>query len=144
MNVTEYEFKDRPLHIEDYLQMESEEQKEYAEVFVHQRIAENNDIITDFQTDNLMKKISHKDNLNKAYKKVKSNKGAGGIDGMSMDGFLGFLRDSKKQLIQKIKDGKYKTNSVRMVEIPKETIIGEFRKLGAPAVVDRVLQQAIT
>ena len=143
MNVTKDGFKDRQLHIEDYLQMVSAEQKEYAEVSAHQRIAENNDIITDFQTDNLMEQILHKDNLNKAYKKVKSNKGAGGIDGMSVDELLGFLKDNQKHLIQQIKDGKYKPNPVRRVEIPKETK-GEFRKLGVPTVVDRVFQQAIT
>jgi len=143
MNVTKDGIKDRQLHIEDYLQMVSAEQKEYAEVPAHQRIAENNDIITDFQTDNLMEQILHKDNLNKAYKKVKSNKGAGGVDGMSVDELLGFLKDNQKQLIQKIKDGKYKPNPVRRVEIPKETK-GEFRKLGVPTVVDRVFQQAIT
>ena len=143
MNVTKDGFKDRQLHIEDYLQMVSAEQKEYAEVSAHQRIAENNDIITDFQTDNLMEQILHKDNLNKAYKKVKSNKGAGGVDGMSVDELLGFLRENQKQLIKKIKDGKYKPNPVRRVEIPKETK-GEFRKLGVPTVVDRVFQQAIT
>ena len=143
MNVTKDGFKDRQLHIEDYLQMVSAEQKEYAEVSAHQRITENNDIITDFQTNNLMEKILHKDNLNKAYKKVKSNKGAGGVDGMSVDELLGFLKDNQKQLIQKIKDGKYKPNPVRRVEIPKETK-GEFRKLGVPTVVDRVFQQAIT
>lgn len=143
MNVTPNGFKDRQLHIEDYLQRVSEEQKEYAEVSAHQRIAENNNIITDFQTDNLMEQILHKDNLNKAYKKVKSNKGAGGVDGMNVDELLGFLKDNQKQLIQKMKDGKYKPNPVRRVEIPKETK-GEFRKLGVPTVVDRVFQQAIT
>lgn len=143
MNVTNDGFKDRQLHIEDYLQMVSAEQKEYAEVSAHQRIAENNNIITDFQTDNLMEQILHRDNLNKAYKKVKSNKGAGGVDGMSVDELLSFLKDNQKQLIQKIKDGKYKPNPVRRVEIPKETK-GEFRKLGVPTVVDRVFQQAIT
>ena len=143
MKVTKDGFKDRQLHIEDYLQMVSAEQKEYAEVSAHQRIAENNDIITDFQTGNLMEQILHKDNLNKAYKKVKSNKGAGGVDGMSVDELLGFLKDNQEQLIQQIKDGKYKPNPVRRVEIPKETK-GEVRKLGVPTVVDRVFQQAIT
>lgn len=143
MNVTKDGLKNRQLHIEDYLQMVSAEQKEYAEVFAHQRIAENNDIITDFQTENLMEQILHKDNLNKAYKKVKSNRGAGGVDGMSVDELLGFLKNNQKQLIQKIKDGKYKPNPVRRVEIPKEAK-GEFRKLGVPTVVDRVFQQAIT
>ena len=143
MNVTKDGFKDRQLHIEDYLQMVSAEQKEYAEVSAHQRITENNDIITNFQTDSLMEQILHKDNLNKAYKKVKSNKGAEGVDGMSVDELLGFLKDNQKQLIQQIKEGKYKPNPVRRVEIPKETK-GEFRKLGVPTVVDRVFQQAIT
>ena len=133
MNVTKDGLEDRQLHIEDYLQMVSAEQKEYAEVFDYSKITENNDIIADFQTDNLMEQILHKDNLNKAYKKVKSNKGVGGVDGMSVDELLGFLKSNQKQLIQKIKDGKYKPNPVRRVEIPKETKrrvqkTGEYRQ----------------
>jgi len=143
MNVTKNEIKDRQLHIEGYLQRVSAEQKEYAEASAHLRITENNHIITDFQTDELLEQILQSDNLNKAYKKVKSNKGAGGVDGMSVDELLTFLRDNQKQLIQKLKDGKYKPNPVRRVEIPKETK-GETRKLGVPTVVDRVFQQAIT
>ena len=143
MNVTESRFKNRQLHIEDYLQMVSAEQKEYAEVFAHQRITENNDIITDFQMDKLMEKILTNDNLNKAFKKVKSNKGAGGVDGMDVDELLSYLKDNGKQLKQQLMEGKYKPNPVRRVEIPKETK-GEFRKLGVPTVVDRVFQQAIT
>ena len=143
MKVTKDGFKDRQLHIEDYLQMVSAEQKEYAEVSAHQRIAENNDIITDFQTDKLMEKILSNDNLNKAFKKVKSNRGAGGVDGMNVDELLSFLKDNGTQLKQQLMDGKYKPNPVRRVEIPKETK-GEFRKLGVPTVADRVFQQAIT
>lgn len=143
MNVTNDRFKDRQLHIEDYLQMVSTESKEYAEVSACQRIAENNRIITDFQTDRLLEKILQPTNLNNAYKKVKSNKGAGGVDGMNVDELLPFLRDNQVQLIRQLKDGKYKPNPVRRVEIPKETK-GEFRKLGVPTVVDRVFQQAIT
>ena len=143
MNVTNDRFKDRQLHIEDYLQMVSTESKEYAEVSACQRIAENNRIITDFQTDGLLEKILQPTNLNNAYKKVKSNKGAGGVDGMNVDELLPFLRDNQVKLIQQLKDGKYKPNPVRRVEIPKETK-GEFRKLGVPTVVDRVFQQAIT
>ena len=142
MNVTKDGFKNRQLHMEDYRQMVSAEQKEYAEVFAHQRIAENNDIITDIWTDNLMELILRKDNLNKAYKKVKSNKGAGGIDGMQVDNLLPFLRENQDELIQQIKFGKYKPNPVRRVEIPKEEK-GKVRKLGIPTVVDRVVQQAI-
>ena len=143
MKATKDGFKDRQLHIEDYLQMVSAEQKEYAEVSAHQRIAENNNIITDFQTDKLMEKILSNDNLNQAYKKVKSNKGAGGVDGMNVDELLSFLRDNGTQLKQQLMEGKYKPNPVRRVEIPKETK-GEYRKLGVPTIVDRVFQQAIT
>ncbi len=143
MNVTNGRFKGRQLHIEDYLQMVSTESKEYAEVSACQRIAENNRIITDFQTDGLLEKILQPTNLNNAYRKVKSNKGAGGVDGMSVDELLPFLTDNQVQLIQQLKDGKYKPNPVRRVEIPKETK-GETRKLGVPTVVDRVFQQAIT
>ena len=143
MNVTKNEFKDRQLHTEGYLQRISEEQKENAEVSDYSRIAENNDTITCIQTDKLMEQILHPDNLNKAYKRVKSNKGAGGVDGMSVDELLTFLKDNKKQLVQKLMEGKYKPKPARRVEIPKETK-GEFRKLGVPTVVDRVFQQAIT
>ncbi len=96
MKVTNNRFKDRQLHIEDYLQMVSTESKEYAGVSACQRIAENNRIITDFQTDGLLEKILQPTNLNNAYKKVKSNKGAGGVDGMSVDELLAFLRDTKR------------------------------------------------
>ena len=90
-----------------------------------------------------MELILRKDNLNMAYKRVKSNKGSGGIDGMQVDELLPYLRENQETLIQELRDGKYKPNPVRRVEIPKETK-GEFRKLGVPTVVDRVIQQAIT
>ncbi len=143
MNVTESRFKNRQLHIEDYLQMVSAEQREYAEVFDYRKITEKSGIITDYWTDNLLELILCKDNLNQAYKRVKSNKGAGGIDGMPVDELLPFLRENQDTLIQTIRNGKFKPNPVRRVEIPKETK-GEFRKLGVPTVVDRVIQQAIT
>lgn len=143
MNVTKDGFKDRQLHMEDYLQMVPAEQGEYAEVSAYQRITENNSIVTDFWTDNLMELILRKDNLNKAYKKVKSNKGKGGIDGMQVDELLPYLRENQSEITQKIREGKYKPNPVRRVEIPKEEK-GKVRKLGIPTVVDRVIQQAIT
>lgn len=143
MNVTESRFKNRQLHMEDYLQMVSAEQKEYAEVFDYRKITEKSGIITDYWTDNLLDLILRKDNLNKAYKRVKSNKGAGGTDGMQVDELLPYLKKNQEPLIQQIRNGKYKPNPVRRVEIPKETK-GEYRKLGVPTVVDRVIQQAIT
>ena len=143
MKVTESRFKNRQLHMEDYLQMVSAEQKEYAEVFDYRRITEKSGIITDYWTDSLLELILRKDNLNKAYKRVKSNKGAGGTDGMQVDELLPYLMENQETLIQQIRNGKYKPNPVRRVEIPKETK-GEYRKLGVPTVVDRVIQQAIT
>ena len=90
----------------------------------------------------LLDLILQKDNLNEAYKQVKRNKGKGGIDGMQVDELLSFLRENQETLIQEIREGRYKPNPVRRVEIPKEAK-GEFRKLGVPTVVDRVIQQAI-
>ena len=143
MKVTESRFKNRQLHIEDYLQMVSAEQKEYAEVFAYGKITEKSSIITDDWTDNLLELILRKDNLNKAYKRVNSNKGAGGTDGMQVDELLPYLKENQAILIQQIREGKYKPTPVRRVEIPKETK-GEFRKLGVPTVIDRVIQQAVT
>ena len=91
----------------------------------------------------LLDLILQKDNLNEAYKQVKRNKGKGGIDGMQVDELLPFLKENQESLIQEIREGKYKPNPVRRVEIPKETK-GEFRKLGVPTVVDRVIQQEIS
>ena len=142
MNGTNDRFKDRQLHTEGCPQMVPAEPGEYAEASACQRIAENNRIITDFQTDRLMERILQAANLNAAYKKVKSNKGAGGIDGMNVDELLPFLRENRKHLIQQLREGKYKPSPVRRVEIPKETE-GETRKLGVPTAVDRVFQQAV-
>ena len=142
MTVTESRFKNRQLHMEDYLQMVSAEQKEYAEVFDYSKIIERSGVVTDYWTNNLLDLILRKDNLNKAYKQVKKNKGKGGIDGMQVDELLPFLKENQESLVQEVREGKYKPNPVRRVEIPKETK-GEFRKLGVPTVVDRVIQQAI-
>lgn len=143
MNVTKDGIKDRQLQMEGYLQRVFAEQREHAEVSAYPRITENNNIVTDFQTDCLMERILDKDNMNKAYKRVKTNKGAGGIDGMSVDELLPYLKENRKHLIQQIQEGKYKPNPVRRVEIPKEEK-RKVRKLGIPTVVDRVIQQSIT
>ena len=143
MKVTEGKFKDRQLQREGQLQKVTAEQREYAEASACRKIAENTDIITDLQRAGLLEKILHRDNLNKAYKKVKSNKGSGGVDGMCVEELLTYLREHGKDLNQQILEGKYKPNPVRRVEIPKEEK-GKYRKLGIPTVVDRVYQQAIT
>ncbi len=94
MNVTKDRFKYRQLHNEGHSQMVSAEQKEYAKACDCQRIAENNNIITDFQTDNLLQEILRRDNLNRAYLQVKRNKGAGGVDKMQVEELYAYLRNT--------------------------------------------------
>ena len=89
----------------------------------------------------LLEKILHRDNMNQAYKRVKENKGSHGVDGMSVNELLPFLKQNGSQLRQSILEGIYNPQPVRRVEIPKPT--GGKRLLGIPTVVDRVIQQAI-
>ena len=142
MNVTKQKYKGRKFHNENCPQKVAAEQRGYAGVPASVRIAENNDIIADLPTDSLLKRIISRDNMNVAYLKVKSNRGAGGVDKMSVDELLPYLREHRLSLLQQIRDGKYKPNPVRRLEIPKEER-GKTRKLGIPTVVDRVIQQAI-
>lgn len=142
MNVTQKGIKHRKLHKEDCLQKIPAEQGVYAEVCVSYGITENNVTNANLSTDRLLEKILDKDNLNLAFKKVKSNKGVGGIDEMEVDELLPYLKENKQNLIQSIRIGKYHPQPVRRVEIPKEEK-GKVRKLGIPTVVDRVIQQAI-
>ena len=89
----------------------------------------------------LLDLILHKDNLNAAWKKVKDNKGAAGIDGMGVDEMLPYLRQHKGEFLRSIQEGHYKPKPVRRVEIPKPD--GGLRLLGVPTVIDRMLQQAV-
>ncbi len=90
----------------------------------------------------LLEKILYKDNLNRAFKRVKANKGAPGIDGITVDEIGAYLRENQKSIIEKIYKGKYTPDPVRRKEIPKAD--GGIRKLGIPTVKDRIFQQAIT
>lgn len=92
--------------------------------------------------EDLLETILSRDNLNKAYKQVKRNHGASGIDGMTVEDALPWLREHKEELLQSIRNGSYRPNPVRRKEIPKPDGSG-VRKLGIPTVVDRVIQQAI-
>ena len=89
----------------------------------------------------LLEAILYKDNFNRAYKRVKANKGAAGIDGMTVEEALPYLREHQKELTERIYRGKYTPSPVRRVEIPK--LDGGVRKLGIPTVIDRTIQQAI-
>jgi group II intron reverse transcriptase/maturase len=89
----------------------------------------------------MLERILSSDNLNRAYKKVKKNKGVGGVDKMTTDELLGYLIEHRRELILSIRNGTYKPLPVRRTEIKKDN--GKMRKLGIPTVVDRMIQQAI-
>ena len=89
----------------------------------------------------LLGSILERDNLNRAYKRVKANKGAPGVDGMTIEEALPWLKKHKAELLERIRKGHYTPSPVRRVEIPKPD--GGMRKLGIPTVVDRIIQQAI-
>lgn len=90
----------------------------------------------------MLDKILDKDNLNEAYKQVVKNKGAAGVDGMTIDELWGYLAENREEIILSIRERSYKPKPVLRVEIPKPD--GGLRLLGIPTVVDRVIQQAIS
>lgn len=90
----------------------------------------------------ILGKILDKDNLNRAYKRVKANKGAPGVDGMTIEETFLWLREHNQELTERIRKGHYTPSPVRRVEIPKPD--GGVRKLGIPTVTDRIIQQAIS
>jgi len=89
----------------------------------------------------LLGRILSRDNLNAAYKRVKQNGGAAGIDAMTVDGMLPYLQEHREELLERLRSGRYKPQAVRRVEIPKAS--GGTRKLGVPTVIDRMIQQAM-
>ena len=91
--------------------------------------------------EHLMEEVCQRENLNQAYRRVKANKGAPGVDGMTLRDLGSWLREHKEALIGLLLDGSYRPQPVRGVEIPKPG--GGVRQLGIPTVVDRLVQQAI-
>lgn len=89
----------------------------------------------------LMEEILSRENMARAYKKVKANKGASGVDGISVDEVQKYLKEDWPSIKERIKKRKYKPQPVLRVEIPKPN--GGVRKLGIPSVVDRIIEQAI-
>lgn len=89
----------------------------------------------------LLEKVLDNKNLFKAYKQVYKNKGASGVDGITVDELGHYLYKHKEEVKDQIRNRKYKPQPVRRVYISKEN--GDKRKLGIPTVVDRVIQQAI-
>jgi len=124
------------------LQIDRAEPEVYAGGQTYIRITENNFTNADKPSYGLLEQILSPTNMNQAYKRVKSNKGSGGIDKMEVESLRDYLVTNKDELIQSILGGSYRPNPVRRVEIPKEN--GKIRMLGIPTVIDRVVQQAIT
>ena len=89
----------------------------------------------------LIEEILSIENLNEAIKRVKANKGASGIDKMSVDMLEPYFNEHRKEIIESIMNKAYRPKPVRRVYIPKSN--GKLRPLGIPTVVDRVIQQAI-
>ena len=100
-------------------------------------------VVDEALTMHLMEKICEPSNLNRAYKRVKANKGAAGIDNMTVDELSTWIATHKQSLIQSLLTGRYQPKPVRGVEIPKPGRNKGYRELGIPCVVDRLVQQAI-
>jgi group II intron reverse transcriptase/maturase len=127
---------------DSYLQKNRAEPEDYVGVQTSMWITENNLTCIGQTGYGMLEQILSPANLNAAFKRVKQNKGAGGIDEMEVESLKDYLIKEKDALIASILEGKYRPNPVRRVEIPKEN--GKQRQLGIPTVVDRVIQQAIT
>ena len=89
----------------------------------------------------MLEKILASENLNLAFKKVISNKGTHGIDGMTSEQFLSYLEHNGENLINSIFNGTYIPQPVRCVKIPKSN--GKMRTLGIPTITDRLIQRAM-
>jgi len=88
-----------------------------------------------------MARVLSRDNLNRALKQVRRNKGAPGIDGMTVDELPDYLRQHWPEIRQQLLQQSYRPKPVRRVTIPKAN--GGSRPLGIPTVLDRFIQQAI-
>jgi len=91
--------------------------------------------------EHLLERVVSRENMQRAWKRVKANKGAPGIDNMSIEDFPEFARNNWDAIRESLLAGTYQPLPVRRVEIPKAT--GGTRPLGIPTVVDRLIQQAI-
>ena len=92
--------------------------------------------------DRLMEEVCERENLKQALKRVKANKGAPGVDGMTVQALPAYLREHWPSIRETLLSGTYKPQPVRRVEIPKPDG-GGVRKLGIPSALDRLVQQAV-
>jgi RNA-directed DNA polymerase len=98
--------------------------------------------IPDTRSPTLIEEVVRRENMMAAYERVRSNGGAPGVDGMTVDDLMPHLRTHWARIRQELLDGKYVPNAVRKVEIPKPDGKG-VRTLGIPTVMDRLIQQAV-
>src|SRR6516162_6864268 len=92
-------------------------------------------------TEQLMEEVCNRENLVRAWKRVRQNKGGPGVDGMTIDDAKDYLREHWPSIRSQLLAGTYQPQPVKRVEIPKPD--GGVRKLGVPCVVDRLIQQAL-
>jgi RNA-directed DNA polymerase len=91
----------------------------------------------------LVDKVYQRKNLEIAWERVRANRGSGGVDGQSLEGFAEQLDEQLDRLHSELKQNTYRPQPVRQVQIPKPGKPGEFRRLGIPTIYDRVCQQAL-
>jgi RNA-directed DNA polymerase len=91
-------------------------------------------------TEQLMEEVCDRENLTRAWKRVRGNKGSPGADGMTVDDAKDYLREHWPSIRIQLLKGAYQP-PVKRIEIPKPD--GRVRKLGVPTVVDRLIQQAL-
>ena len=89
----------------------------------------------------LIEVILSKENLNRAYKKVVANKGASGVDGVTVEELGDYIRENREKIVTSLRNRTYIPKPVRRVYIPKDN--GKKRPLGIPTALDRTIQQAI-
>ena len=92
------------------------------------------------ETETGLEQVLEASNMQRAWQRVRRNRGAPGIDGMAIDEFPAFAREHWERISSQIKEGTYRPAPVRRVYIPKPD--GSQRPLGVPTVLDRVIQQA--
>jgi len=131
----------RQLHIEGYSHESKVELKDNGKAPSISLTSDRKQDNRNVYTSNLLEKILHRDNMNEAFKRVVKNKGSHGIDGLTTDELLSYLKENGADLRQSLLEATYVPLPVRRVEIPKDN--GKKRQLGIPTVVDRVVQQSI-
>jgi len=93
------------------------------------------------QNNDLMEEVLSKQNMLKALRRVEKNKGAPGIDNLTVENLKSYLRQNWLSIREQLLKGDYKPQPVLQVEIPKPN--GGKRLLGIPTVIDRLIQQAL-